>query len=130
MTETDKENLQAVAAALDHSFVHFPVETIAKAAAMKACGFVNPRVSASGNIERIEGILAAGFTASCSIAGPKKAVGKNKRIHAQPAFDYAKQMNAKGIKTKVCPAIAGNAKCGSCTACADRDVQVIVYPQH
>ena len=37
---------------------------------------------------------------------------------------------AQAAQKKVCPAVAGNAKCGACTACADKQVQVIVYPMH
>lgn len=124
-----KNGLKQIARALDHSKVHWPTETIKKARMLKTLGFT-PRVSVATNTENISKVLRAGHVASCTVAGDKLACGKNKRAHSAKAVAFVRDLHAKGIEAKVCPAVAGNAKCGSCTACADPSVSVIVYPMH
>ena len=46
------------------------------------------------------------------------------------ARQYAQLIRASGQTCVVCPAIAGNSKCGQCTACADSRVSVVLYPFH
>ena len=118
-----------LAQALDHSKVHFPTETIEKANVLQVAGFM-PRVSVATKVENLPKVLAAGHVASCAVKGDKLARGKNKRSHSAHAITFVRDLRSQGINAKVCPAVAGNAKCGSCTACADPAVQVIVYPMH
>lgn len=124
-----KAGLKQVAQALDHSRVHWPTETIKKARMLKTLGFM-PRVSVATNTENLSKVLRAGYVASCTVAGEKLARGKNKRAHSSKAVQFVRDLHSQGISAKVCPAVAGNAKCGSCTACADPSVAVIVYPMH
>lgn len=114
---------------LDHSKVHFPTETLSKADFLKGAGFT-PRVSVASNTDNLPKVLEAGHVASCTIQGDKLARGKNKRAHSAKAIQFVRDLHSQGINAKVCPAVAGNAKCGACTACADKGVQVIVYPMH
>lgn len=129
LSQADNENLRTIAKALDHTKVHFPVETIEKGLHMNTLGF-KTRVSANTNVSRLTEILSHGLNASVVIQGDKMARGKNKRLHSSKAFAYMRELNSQGISAKVCPAIAGNAKCGQCTLCANESIKVIVYPMH
>ncbi|NJL70279.1 MAG: hypothetical protein HC888_01110 [Candidatus Competibacteraceae bacterium] len=121
------QNMKRVAAALPLDRVHFPVETLVKAATVKAMGFT-PRVSAATDEGRMYNILNNGHVASLVVDCGKRCLSKNKRTIAQPAFEKAHELNARGIKTRVCPAITGSAKCGACKLCADAAVKVVIYP--
>lgn len=123
------QNMKRVAAHLPMDRVHFPVETLFKAATVKALGFM-PRVSATTSEAKLRDILTNAHVASLVVDCGKRVRGRNKRKTAQPAFDTARELNAEGIKTKVCPAITGSAKCGQCRLCADPTVKVIIYPLH
>ena len=124
-----RAGLEVLGSFLDHSKVHFPTETLSKADLLKASGFM-PRVSVASNTDNLPKVLGAGHVASCTVQGDKLARGKNKRAHSAKAITFVRDLHAQGINAKVCPAVAGNAKCGQCTACADPKVQVIVYPMH
>jgi hypothetical protein len=123
------QSMKKVASALPLDRVHFPVETLVKAATVKAMGFI-PRVSAATSEAKLLDILKNDHVASLVVNCGKRVRGKNKRVTAQPAFDKAKELTAKGIRTKVCPAITGSAKCGQCKLCADSSVKVVIYPLH
>jgi hypothetical protein len=126
-TNEDRANWTKIAeAAESHGRYHFPIETVEKARALKALGFSRVRVSDGASVEA----RLNGFPVSIVVQGAKRATGKNKRAHAAPAFEKAKQYRARGVNAKVCPAIAGSAKCGSCTLCADNDVAIVIYPMH
>lgn len=126
------EQLKArqLAAQLPHETQHFPTETKAKYDHLTSMGF-NPRLSlgeTTGQQVALE--VSSGRKVSVVVEGPKLARGKNKRVHSGPAFDMQKELLAQGIKAKVCPAVSGNAKCGDCTMCAQKDTKVIIYPKH
>ena len=125
-TNNDRENLRKIARAVSHGRYHFPVETVAKAQALESLGFYNVRVSQG----QANHALSIGFPVSMSVQGSKMARGKNKREYSKPSFELAKQMRSKGVNAKVCPAIAGSAKCGQCTLCGDNNVAVVIYPTH
>ena len=129
LTLQDFRHLRTIGASLDHTKVHFPTETLAKADMLKVAGFT-PRVSVATNVHQLASVLEAGHVASCAVRGDKLARGKNKRAHSAQAITFMRELKSQGINAKVCPAVAGNAKCGDCTACADKLVQVIVYPMH
>ena len=129
LTLQDFGHLRTIGASLDHTKVHFPTETLAKADMLKVAGFT-PRVSVATNVHQLASVLEAGHVASCAVRGDKLARGKNKRAHSAQAITFMRELKSQGINAKVCPAVAGNAKCGDCTACADKLVQVIVYPMH
>lgn len=129
ISAADTAKLEYIAANIDHTKTHFPVETERKAAFLKSIGF-NPRVSAATNLESAESLIIKGFQVSATVQGEKRAVGKNKRKHSQKAFDTAAEFRARGISAKVCPAIAGSAKCGDCKLCADKSIDLIIYPMH
>ena len=129
LDDHERSALKTIAGSLDHSRVHFPTETLGKANMLKDAGFM-PRVSVASNVQNLPKVLEAGHVASCAIKGEKLARGKNKRAHSSQAITFVRSLRDQGISAKVCPAVAGNAKCGSCTACADPSVQVIVYPMH
>jgi hypothetical protein len=128
ISEAMREPLMRVALAVRNGFYHFPVETIAKARTMRELGFDAVRVSCADNLTKMHLALAEGLATSLVIAGPKRALGKNRRAHSAPAFAKAHELRKSGIKALVCPAIAGSAKCGACRACANNDVQVVIYP--
>ena len=131
-TPEAKASLAKIGAALQGRPVHWPTETLDKAEIIRDAGLL-PRVSVGTNAALVSGIIRAGHVASCVVAGPKRVRGndlKRKRANSQPAFDFAAELRRQGVTAKVCPAVAGRAKCGDCTACARFDVQVIVYPQH
>lgn len=126
-TNEDRANWSKIAdAAEENGRYHFPIETVEKARALKALGFSRVRVSDGASVEA----RLSGFPVSIVVQGAKRAIGKNKRMHAAPAFEKAKQYRANGVNAKVCPAIAGSAKCGSCTICADNSVAIVIYPMH
>jgi len=129
LSEQARDNLQHIADKLTNPNVHFPVETVEKASFLQSIGFF-PRLSIATDIDRAESLLIRGFKLSAAVVGHKRAVGKNKRAHSEPAFQKAKELRAKGINAKVCPAIPGSAKCGDCKLCARRDVDLIIYPVH
>ena len=125
----DTAKLKILAARIDHTKTHFPVETAEKFDYLRGVGFA-PRLSLATNLDNVESLVIKGYKLSATIEGPKRAIGKNKRLYSKPAFDTAAQYNARGIKTKVCPAIAGKASCGDCTLCARSDIDLIIYPMH
>jgi hypothetical protein len=126
-TDDDRANLAKIAKAAEaNGRYHFPIETVEKARALKAVGFSRVRVSDGASVEA----RLNGFPVSVVVQGAKRAIGKNKRAHAAPAFERAKEYRANGVNAKVCPAIVGSAKCGSCTLCADNNVAIVIYPMH
>jgi hypothetical protein len=129
-TDSDKANLSQIAEKLDHSIVHFPVETLEKARALKDLGYF-PRVSDGEASEAMD----AGFPVSRVVKGTKRITGSmsRKRKHevSAPARELARELRANGLSAKVCPAIVANAKCGDCTMCSGTSgVDVIIYPDH
>ena len=131
ITRPIADGMRRLAAALTAAgrmhLVHFPTETMAKARILRSYGF-RPRVSCGTDHARLPAVLSEGFTASLVVTGAKRATGKRKRAHCAPAFEKARELRAQGVDAKVCPAIAGNARCGDCTLCAT--VPVIIYPGH
>lgn len=129
ISAADTAKLEYIAANIDHTKTHFPVETAEKFEYLRRVGFA-PRLSLATELDKVESLVIKGYKLSATIEGPKRAIGKNKRKHSQKAFDTAAEFNARGIKTKVCPAIAGKASCGDCKLCARPDVDLIIYPMH
>ena len=129
ITQEQTNLFKQIGQGINNKLLHWPVETLDKARFLRSVGF-NPRYSAG--LDKNKAICATimGFNTSLVVEGTKLARGKNKRIHSAAAFDTAKDLNKRGIRAKVCPAIAGSAKCGDCTLCADKQVQVIIYPKH
>lgn len=129
LTDQNLDSLRTIADNVDHSKLHFPVETMDKAQVLRMVGF-NPRVSAGTDKQKALSYVIQGFNTSLVVEGPKRAMGKNKRLYSEPAFELSKELNSQGITSKVCPAIAGSAKCGACKLCADKDIDLILYPMH
>lgn len=129
LSDHEIEAFKELAIGINNHNMHFPVETLAKAKFLRHVGF-NPRYSAGLDKDKAISAVIQGFNTSLVVEGPKKARGKNKRKHSEPAFITMKDLTNQGIKTKVCPAIAGSAHCGACTLCADKSVDVIIYPMH
>lgn len=123
------DSMKQLSRYLDSDRVHFPVETAWKAAIVTMMGFV-PRLSLGLKPEMVQETVAKGTKVSVVIDCGKRVQKKNKRTIAQPAFEYAKGLNAKGITAKVCPAITGSAKCGACKLCTGSGPMVVVYPLH
>lgn len=46
-----------------------------------------------------------------------------------PAFELAKELR-QTKSVVVCPAIHSDSKCGKCTACANKGVDIVLYPLH
>lgn len=129
ITDEQYSLLQNFAAGIDNPNLHWPVETLDKARLLRSVGF-NPRYSAGLDVNKCVSAVIQGFNTSLVVEGPKKARGKNKRKHSEPAFIAMRDLTSQGITSKVCPAIAGSASCGACTMCADKDIDVIIYPMH
>ena len=129
ITDEQYSLLQTFAAGIDNPNLHWPVETLDKARLLRSVGF-NPRYSAGLDVNKCVSAVIQGFNTSLVVEGPKKARGKNKRKHSEPAFIAMRDLTNQGITAKVCPAIAGSAKCGACTLCSDKDTDVIIYPMH
>lgn len=129
LSAADIELLSELASKLVNQNMHFPVETIDKGRLLKSIGF-NPRISCASDIAKAESLAIQGLNSSLVIAGAKRATGKNKRLYSSEAFAVAKELNSKGVSAKVCPAIAGSAKCGDCKMCADSKISTIIYPLH
>ena len=128
---TDKQYklLETFAAGITNERLHWPVETLDKARLLRSVGF-NPRYSAGLDVTKAISAVIQGFNTSLVVEGPKKARGKNKRKYSEPAFIAMRDLTSQGINSKVCPAIAGSAKCGACTLCSDKSIDVIIYPMH
>jgi len=128
----DHNVLAHIAEQLDHTRVHFPVETVEKARALRRLGF-HPRVSDGESATA----LTHGFPVSLgceNLDGIKITSGMSRARRQQitaPARAMAAGFRAAGISAKVCPAIVGNAKCGACRLCNGVDgPQVVIYPRH
>jgi len=128
----DHNELARIAEQLDHTRVHFPVETVEKARALRRLGFY-PRVSDGESAAA----LTHGFPVSlgCNNLDGITITGRMSRERRQqvtaPARAMAAGFRAAGISAKVCPAIVGNAKCGACRLCNGVDgPQVVIYPRH
>lgn len=121
--------MKKVADNLDHSKVHFPVETISKADTLKGIGFF-PRVSLGFEHDKIESTMKAGFPVTV-VTGTTRLIWKNRDRLAKEAHAKARELASKYQTTaKVCPAVIGKAKCGQCKLCARQDVGIVVYPLH
>jgi hypothetical protein len=129
ITDDQYSLLKDLATGITNKAIHWPVETLDKARLLRSVGF-NPRYSAGLDVSKAISAVIQGFNTSVVIQGPKRATGKNKRKHSEPAFIAMKDLSSQGITSKVCPAIAGSAKCGACKLCADPKIDVIIYPMH
>lgn len=123
--------------------VHFPVESHAKAEFYRA--IVGDSVTVRESLQ-IDGLHTTTHGAVSFTAGRHITSGSNIRDRrVAHAKELARErFKSTGRKTIVCPAITTSfrnrtkegkslglplAKCGSCTACANRNLD-IVYPQH
>ena len=137
-TKAQRKMLKTLADNVPHGLTHFPVETIRKARALINLGF-SPRVSHGAHVEA----LRAGIPASVSVqlnrdnGAPVRIRACNKKKLAHQAHLKFRAMVAeleaklgRRLHAKLCPAIIGNAKCGSCTMCANPEIDLIGYPIH
>jgi len=129
-TAEDRENLTTLANSVPNGRTHFPVETLGKAQALQQVGMPGVRYSAANNDALMRVAKMQHVPASMTFDCGTRARGKNKRTISQPAIEYAKTLQSEGINARVCPAIAGSAKCGQCTMCGDAAVDVVIYPLH
>lgn len=122
----DWGNLRGIAGELDHTRAHFPVETVSKAPALRACGFF-PRVSmGQARLARELGIPTSEMVEGSKVINGAMPRQRRREV-AQDAIRRARAEHG----TKVCPAILGSGKCGDCRACNGVDgAQTILYPRH
>ena len=110
--------------------VHFPVETTLKFARYQALGFA-PRLSLqSVSIPSILGHTRLGRPVAVTVRGEKMGRESAKTANVRESQILARNLRRLGRSAVVCPAIAGNAKCGKCRACADTRVSTVIYPEH
>jgi hypothetical protein len=112
--------------------VHFPVETASKYKLYTKLGFF-PRLSLGTNpsTKRLRRAMHANEQVSLVADSGDRKPGWTKR-----QIDYARTLRRKLQKRfpakaiKVCPAVAGSAKCGACTLCSHNGADIVIYPRH
>jgi hypothetical protein len=112
--------------------VHFPVETASKYKLYTRLGFF-PRLSLGNNpsSKRLCRAMHADEQISLVADTGDRKLGWTKR-----QIDYARALRRKLQKrfpaktVKVCPAVAGSAKCGECTLCGRDGADIVIYPRH
>jgi len=110
--------------------VHFPVETVLKFQRYASLGFA-PRLSLqSASIPSILGHTRLGRPVAVTVRGEKMGRESAKTANVRESQILARNLRRLGRSAVVCPAIAGNAKCGKCRACADTRVSTVIYPEH
>jgi len=125
-------NLETLAGYLDHAKIHMPVETIGKLRLYRSLGYF-PRLSVQGDSDAAVSAAAANIPVSMSYQTTLPGKKPTKKQNAKAALASAATFNRLSdipAKAKVCPAIAGSAKCGSCRLCAGINRNIIIYPQH
>ena len=110
--------------------VHFPVETALKFQRYQALGF-SPRLSLqSASVPSILGHTRLGRPVAVTVCGEKTGRESAKTANVRESQNLARKLRGLGRSTVVCPAIAGDSKCGKCRACASDAVSVVIYPEH
>jgi hypothetical protein len=116
----------------DPTTVHFPVETSEKQKAYRV-GKYFPRLSLGLNpsLRRISGWLRKGRPISMTY-GPETLEPGYTRAAISGSKTLARELRRKSPdhNIKVCPAIAGNAKCGACKLCSLSGADLVIYPLH
>jgi hypothetical protein len=116
----------------DPATLHFPVETSEKQEAYRV-GKYFPRLSLGLNpsIRRISGWLQKGRPIAMTY-GPETLEPGYTRAAIPGSKTLARELRRKfpDHNIKVCPAIAGNAKCGACKLCALDGADLVIYPLH
>lgn len=108
--------------------IHFPVEDAKKANDLrKAFNDAGLRIVVRRTIQSNyrDVLLSKDHTAFVVGVNPYEKL-KNK----QESKILAQLLRSKGKRTVICPAIIGSAKCGQCIACADSNVDTVLYPLH
>jgi len=110
--------------------VHFPVETMLKFQRYAALGF-SPRLSLqSASVPSILGHTRLGRPVAVTVRGDKQGKESAKVANVRESRILARKLRKLGRSAVVCPAIAGESKCGRCRACADTRVSAVIYPEH
>lgn len=114
--------------------IHVPVESLSRARAyrkaLQGLGVVVRRTSQS---KRLSAVIRQTDPRAWVVA---KRIHRGhvsreeKQENISTAYRYAAEIRRHGQTAVVCPAIAGDSKCGQCTACADACVDVVLYPFH
>ena len=113
---------------------HIPVESAGKARtyrkALEGLGVVVRRSSQAKSVAQL---LESADHRSWVVAEKihrGRVTEEEKARNTAAAFAAARQARDAGQSAIVCPAIASNSKCGQCTGCADKNVDVVFYPFH
>ena len=114
---------------------HIPVESYGKArsyrSALRGLGVVVRRTSQAGNVAELIRTSADHVSWVVAKRIQRGHVSKAERAeNVAEAYHVANELRAHGKSVVVCPAIAGNSKCGKCTACASRFVDITLFPFH
>jgi hypothetical protein len=116
----------------DPTTVHFPVETPEKQEAYRV-GEYFPRLSLGLNPSprRISGWLQKGRPVAMAYDPGTREPGYT-RAAISGSKTLARDLRRKfpDHNIKVCPSIAGNAKCGACKLCALDGADLVIYPLH
>jgi len=113
---------------------HVPVESSGKArsyrVALEGLGVVVRRTSQSARFGAVlrQDDHRAWVVAERIHKGHVSSAEKKRNVCE--AYRLAKVAREAGVSTVVCGAIAGDTKCGQCTACAEPLVELILYPFH
>ena len=114
---------------------HIPVESMSKARlyrqALKGLGVVVRRTSQAESLAQVikESDPRAWVVSTVELNGQPITKPKLKE-NIKAAQSAADEIRQAGQTAVVCPAVAGDSKCGKCTACSSAAVDVILYPLH
>lgn len=113
--------------------VHIPIEERSKAEAYRALLGITPRLSLQREKARSAQMIATHADAArMPVSVVVDASAKKGKLAANIAKsrELQRELLAIGKSAKVCPSIAGSAKCGPCKLCASHGPEVIIYPLH
>jgi hypothetical protein len=112
--------------------IHVPVESMTKARSYRAMlpDVVIRRTSQAKTIGKLIGESDSRSWVVASRIHKGHVSKSEKQANIELAQSAATTIRESGQSAIVCPAIIGSSKCGKCIACADRRVDVVLYPMH
>lgn len=129
LTRAQRQLLAKLAKHVDPSRTHFPLETARKYLTYSKLGF-EPRLSLGLNPDLKKLRRHADKRCSATIGNPEDKNPGWQARNLDLAKTEARKLRRLGIPTKVCPAIAGSAKCGSCKLCSGSSKFLTLFSLH
>ena len=105
--------------------IHLPVESHAKAKAYREMAdphgiCVRESLQSTSRLKDLRG--PASIVVGTADQTPAE---RHKQV-----LKMATELRSKGLSCVGCPAVLRDSKCGQCTACADKRVDLVIYPLH